>query len=78
MASCENDFLCTLRALSILKTIDVSQESKEKMLNASSENLSATIRNLYLESLGISKYSGKVLLIISVDIHRQLTQCVRT
>ena len=32
------------------------------MLNASSENLSTTIRNLYLESLGISKQSLNTLL----------------
>ena len=32
------------------------------MLNASSENLSTTIRNLYLESLGLSKQSLNTLL----------------
>ena len=34
----------------------------KNMLNASSENLSTTIRNLYLESLGISKQSLNTLL----------------
>ena len=49
------------------------------MLNASAENLSTTIRNLYLESLGISEQTlntpGEVSLIIAVDIHRELTSC---
>ena len=57
-ADTEKDFrentvrISDCRASSILKTVTVSQDF---MLNASSENLSTTIRNLYLDSLGISE-----------------------
>ena len=45
-------------ASSILKTVPVSQES---YAHASSENLSTTIRNLYLESLAISEQTLNTL-----------------
>ena len=47
------------RASSILKTVPVSQNSK--MQNASLENMFTPIRNLYLESLGISEQSLNTL-----------------
>ena len=66
-----------------IRTRESRQDNLKNMLNASSENnLSATIRTLCLESVGVSEqtlanYSGGVSLIISVDIvHRELTQCV--
>ena len=75
-------WISAFRASSIFNSVPVSQDSNEFMLNASSENLSTTIRNLYLEPLGIfwtnTKYSGEVSLIISADIHRELIQCVKT
>ena len=46
------------RASSILKTVPVSQDF---MLNASLENLSTTIRNLYLDLLGISEQTLNTL-----------------
>ena len=57
----------------------------KNMLNASSENLSTKLINNTKPLFRIAghfwtntKYSGEVSLIISVDIHRELTQCVRT
>ena len=64
-ADVEKDFrestvrISDCRASSILKTVPVSQDSK--LLNASAENLSTTIRNLYLESLGISEQTLNTL-----------------
>ena len=54
----------------------------KNMLDASAENLSTTIRKplfrIAWHFWTNTKYSGEVSLIISVDIHRELTQCVRT
>ena len=71
------------RASSILKTVSVSQNSQEyakcKLGEFVHNNTKPLFRIVWHFST-ITKYSGEVSLIISVDIHREsrLTQCVRT
>ena len=71
------------RASSILKTVPVSQNSKEYAkckLGEFVHNNTKPLFRIAWHFWTITKYSGEVSLIISVDIHREsrLTKCVRT
>ena len=71
------------RASSILKTVPVSQDSKEYAKCKLGEFVHNNTNPLFRIAWHFwpnTKYSGEVSLIISVDIHREsrLTQCVRT
>ena len=69
------------RASSILKTVPVSQDSKEYAKCKLGEFVHNNTKPLFRIAWHFwtnTKYFGEVLLIISVDIHRELTQCVRT
>ena len=69
------------RASSILKTVPVSQDSKEYAWCKRGEFVHNNTKPLFRIAWHFwtnTKYSGEVSLIISVDIHRELTQCVRT
>ena len=70
-------------ASSILKTVPVSQNSKEYAkckLGEFVHNNTKPLFRIAWHFWTITKYSGEVSLIISVDIHREsrLTKCVRT
>ena len=65
----------------ILKTLPVSQDSKEYAQCKRGEFVHNNTKPLFRIAWHFwtnTKYSGEVSLIIYVDIHRQLTQCVRT
>ena len=71
------------RASIILKTVPVSQNSKEYAkckLGEFVHNNTKPLFRIAWHFWTITKYSGEVSLIISVDIHREsrLTKCVRT
>ena len=71
------------RASSILKIVSVSQNSQEYAkckLGEFVHNDTKPLFRIAWHFWTITKYSGEVSLIISVDIHREsrLTQCVRT
>ena len=72
--------LSDCRASSILKTVPVSQDSKElcSVLGEFVHNNTKPLFGIAWHFRTNSKYSSEVSLMISVDIHRQLTQCVRT
>ena len=81
-ADAEKDFcestvrISDCRTFSILKTVPVSQDSKELCLMQARRILSNTIRNLYLESLGISEQTLNTLAVSYTHLScRRIERC---